>query len=54
MFLECGRRRTTEAYLSYKLTIRAFGSGELIMCSKDADRMGNSTGTDQTAPLEAI
>ena len=34
MFKECGRRtrddrrRTTEAYLSYKLT-RAFGSGEL-------------------------
>ena len=30
MFKECGRRqRTTEAYLSYKLTIWAFGSGEL-------------------------
>ena len=29
MFKECGRR-TTEAYLSYKLTKWAFGSGELI------------------------
>ena len=38
MFKECGRRRTstdddvrqtTEAYLSYKLTKWAFGSGEL-------------------------
>ena len=38
MFKECGRRRTTtyddgrqttETYLSYKLTIWAFGSGEL-------------------------
>ena len=27
MFKECGRRRTTEVYLSYKLTISAFGSG---------------------------
>ena len=32
MFKECGqRRRTTEAYLSYKLTKWAFGSGELKM-----------------------
>ena len=30
MFKESGRRRTTEAYLSYKLTIWVFGSGELI------------------------
>ena len=31
MFKECGRRRrrTNEAYLSYKLTKWAFGSGEL-------------------------
>ena len=29
MFKECGPRRTTEAYLSYKLT---FGSGELNIC----------------------
>ena len=29
MFKECGRRRTTEAYLSYKLTKWAFGSGKL-------------------------
>ena len=29
MFKECGRRRTMEAYLSYKLTKWAFGSGEL-------------------------
>ena len=26
---ECGRRRTTESYLSYKLTKCSFGSGEL-------------------------
>ena len=31
MFMECGRRCTTEAYLSYKLTKWAFGSGELKM-----------------------
>ena len=31
MFKECGRRRTTEADLSYKLTKWAFGSGELKM-----------------------
>ena len=29
MFKECGRRGTTEAYLSFKLTKWAFGSGEL-------------------------
>ena len=29
MFKECGRRHMTEAYLSYKLSKRAFGSGEL-------------------------
>ena len=29
MFKECGWRRTTENYLSYKLTKWAFGSGEL-------------------------
>ena len=28
MFKECGRRRTTEAYISYKLTKWAFGSGD--------------------------
>ena len=30
MFKECGRRRTMKAYLSYKITKWAFGSGELI------------------------
>ena len=30
MFKECGWRRTTKTYLSCKLTIWAFGSGELI------------------------
>ena len=35
MFKECGRRRTTEAYLSYKLTIWAFGSG--VLKSGDTD-----------------
>ena len=30
MFKECGRRRTTEAYLSYKLTKQAFGPDELL------------------------
>ena len=31
MFKECGRRTMTEAYLSYKLTIWALGSGELMI-----------------------
>ena len=34
MFKDCGRRRTTEAYLSYKLTIWAFGSGGLKIRSR--------------------
>ena len=42
MFKECGRRRMTEAYLSYKLTIWAFGSGELKIriksCQQDISK----------------
>ena len=34
MFKECGRWRPMEAYLSYKLTKSAFGSGELKRLAK--------------------
>ena len=42
MFKECGGRQTTEAYLSCKLTIWAFGSGELKIriksCQQDISK----------------
>ena len=41
IFKECGRWRTTGAYLSYKLTKSAFGSGELKITQ-------NSPRTDPT------